>query len=334
MSTPTFSVIVPVYNAETTLRRCVDSVLREGDRDLELILVDDGSTDGSAGICKEYEANFEQVKYICKQNGGVSSARNVGLAAAEGEWILFLDSDDSFLEGWLASVRKAVGEYSADLIQFSRVIRSREQTERVVRSDEAVCRSKEEIAPAAVREMKALRLNVPYAKLFRKSVIDQFQLRFPETLSIGEDLIFSFSFLMRAESFTVLPECIYSVYVDNQGSLSRKRRDYLLDQLLKGDKLMTELLASAELPQKTRDVYRRALSWSYYRKAYAVGKELLKYDCSTAERLKRLREVCRRFDRGRIKNCGWKTRLMSLPVRWRIAGVIDLLVRYRVRKGQ
>ena len=88
------SIIVPVYNAEKTIRQCVDSILNQEYKYLELILVDDGSKDGSPAICDEYAGKDKRVKVFHKENGGVSSARNLGLNHAQGGWITFVDSDD------------------------------------------------------------------------------------------------------------------------------------------------------------------------------------------------------------------------------------------------
>ena len=93
-TSPTISVIVPVYNAEKYLHRCIDSVLAQTYKDFELLLIDDGSKDSSGTICDEYAAQDARVKVFHKENGGVSSARNVGLDHARGEWIMHLDGDD------------------------------------------------------------------------------------------------------------------------------------------------------------------------------------------------------------------------------------------------
>ena len=88
------SVIVTVYNIERYLRRCVNSILAQTYRDLEILLVDDGSTDGCPPICDEYERTEPRVRVIHKENGGAADARNAGLEAASGEWIGFVDGDD------------------------------------------------------------------------------------------------------------------------------------------------------------------------------------------------------------------------------------------------
>lgn len=94
MSSPKISVIVPVYNAERWLHRCIDSILAQTFTDYELLLIDDGSTDASGAICDEYAQRDTRIRVFHKPNGGVSSARNLGLDNAQGEWISFVDSDD------------------------------------------------------------------------------------------------------------------------------------------------------------------------------------------------------------------------------------------------
>ena len=92
------SVIIPVYNAEPYLAKCIDSVLSQ-DAPLEVLLIDDGSTDGSANVCKRYAERDTRIRYFRKENGGVSSARNVGLDNALGEFVTFVDSDDQVISG-------------------------------------------------------------------------------------------------------------------------------------------------------------------------------------------------------------------------------------------
>ena len=98
------SIIIPVYNSEKALRRCLDSILAQTMTDYECLLIDDGSTDSSGRICDEYAAKDERFRVFHKENGGVSSARNVGLDNAKGEWITFVDSDDSVEESFLESL--------------------------------------------------------------------------------------------------------------------------------------------------------------------------------------------------------------------------------------
>ena len=91
---PLISIIIPVYNVEAYIAECIESVLNQSYRNLELILVDDGSQDNSAKICREYSLNDSRIKFLQKENGGASDARNLGLENAKGEYVTFLDSDD------------------------------------------------------------------------------------------------------------------------------------------------------------------------------------------------------------------------------------------------
>lgn len=97
MNTPLISIIVPVYNAEKTLNRCVDSILQQTFTDWELLLINDGSKDLSGKMCDEYARKDSRIRVFHKENGGVSSARNYGKKMVKGDWIIFLDSDDYFL---------------------------------------------------------------------------------------------------------------------------------------------------------------------------------------------------------------------------------------------
>ena len=101
MNIPFISVIVPVFNAEKSLHRCVDSILTQKYTDFELLLINDGSTDSSGAICDRYAAKDSRVRVFHKENGGASSARNLGLDNARGEWITFCDSDDFVDKDWL-----------------------------------------------------------------------------------------------------------------------------------------------------------------------------------------------------------------------------------------
>ena len=101
------SIIVPVYNTEKYLKRCVDSILSQNYADFELWLVDDGSTDGSGALCDSYQQKDSRVRVFHQKNAGVSAARNYGVDQAQGEWVCFVDSDDEVLPDYLSDMIKA-----------------------------------------------------------------------------------------------------------------------------------------------------------------------------------------------------------------------------------
>ena len=110
------SIIVPIYNVEKYLRQCLDSILRQTFRPLEIILVNDGSTDGSDTICQEYAKIDERIVYLKKENGGVSDARNVGLDAVTSDYVLFIDSDDWIEPTYVEVLYEKIEEYQADIV--------------------------------------------------------------------------------------------------------------------------------------------------------------------------------------------------------------------------
>lgn len=115
METELISVIVPVYNVERYLRRCVDSILHQTYRNLEVLLVDDGSTDASGAICDEYAAQEERVTAVHQKNGGLSAARNAGLERAQGTYLCFVDSDDFLNSRMLETLCRDLQEQDADV---------------------------------------------------------------------------------------------------------------------------------------------------------------------------------------------------------------------------
>lgn len=110
------SVIVPVYNVKDYLKRCVDSITSQDYKDLEIILVDDGSTDGSEGICAELAVQDSRIKVIHKENGGLSSARNTGIKVARGKYIAFVDSDDFLHEEYISVMHDIAVESGAEMV--------------------------------------------------------------------------------------------------------------------------------------------------------------------------------------------------------------------------
>ena len=173
-----FSVIIPVYNAEKTLRRCVDSLLKQNYADAEIILVNDGSKDDSGHICEEYAEHNMNVRYISQQNGGVSSARNAGLDAARGEYVLFVDSDDYVTEEFFSCIEQTVQTECSDYVQFSGCFDNGREKENCVRSHLSA-HSREELMPHIVNAICRKKINSPWANLYRRDIIEAHRIRLP-----------------------------------------------------------------------------------------------------------------------------------------------------------
>lgn len=214
---PTISVIVPVYNAEKYLIRCVDSILCQSFRDFELILVNDGSLDYSGQICEEYSKQDTRVRMLYKQNGGVSSARNLGLDNARGKWVVFVDSDDWCEMNYLQDFITLPDLSSTDI-----VIQGRMNNDSIVPLKEGVFN---DISKGLLYN-DMLSFGAPYCKLYSRELINKNNIRFPLDYSYGEDTTFFLKVLFYAKRMVVIEKYNYH-YMDNIGaSLSKKDHDY------------------------------------------------------------------------------------------------------------
>lgn len=193
---PRVSIIIPVYNSESTLRRCLDSVLAQTFTDFECLLINDGSKDRSGEICDEYARKDSRVKVFHKENGGVSSARNVGLDNAHGEWITFVDSDDRIGQNYLINLvlySTDVGLVIGPYLRESSDIR------------ENVCIPEghyDNVYSFLSNWISNQVLRTPWGKLLKNALIDS--LRFDIKLQFGEDTVFMFSYYEKVNSLRVV----------------------------------------------------------------------------------------------------------------------------------
>lgn len=225
--TPIISVIVPVYNVEQYLPRCIDSILAQTFTDFELLLVDDGSTDKSGDICDEYARKDPRIRVFHKPNGGVSSARNMGLDNAKGEWMFFSDADDILeLAAFQLLISKAESNsvdlvmagyriYQDDILQNGICLES----DKILSRDEALT---EMYQPADYPYQGYL-----WCKLFRRSVIADNHLRYNEQLYFNEDRLFIVQFLCHSQrlvSYTT--RVVYNYIVRETGAMASLQKRY------------------------------------------------------------------------------------------------------------
>lgn len=211
------SVICPVYNAESFLRRSVDSVLSQTLTDFELILVDDGSTDGTGSICDEYASGDSRVKVIHKANGGVSSARQAGMDLASGEYFIHIDSDDWADSEWLERMYKVAEAEDADVVccDFYQVFKDRRVKSRECHPEY----SQRMIAEAVAGGRMAHSL---WNKLIRRSVFDAYGLCFPVEMTVAEDAFVCHSLFIRGVRCAFCEGVYY--YYDRFGNVSALTR--------------------------------------------------------------------------------------------------------------
>ena len=234
--TPFFSIIMPVYNVEEAFPASLDSVLKQDDRDFELILVDDGSTDRSGQLCDDCAAEYDFVRVIHKPNGGLSSARNAGMDIAQGQYILMPDSDDLIEANTLSTVRSAIQKASlrsdrpVDMIRFDHQRHEGDKSD-VYKTDVPEGLYEEgrvpELLDIVLLEPYRYRLSA-WSHAYRRGFLEENDLRFvSEREVLSEDFLFLICAFMVAKSVYVTNEVLYH-YISRPGSLtSNYRQDAL-----------------------------------------------------------------------------------------------------------
>ncbi len=207
--TPYISIIVPVYQAEKTLDRCVGSVLAQTYNDWEMILVDDGSRDKSGVICDQYAMEYPQIRVIHQGNAGVSAARNAGIQLAKGEYLLFLDSDDALLPNALSSYAEASERGKFDVVIAGMSVIEDGQESRRIALEEG------RYADSEIWELIS-RNPVPFGyaggKLVRREIVHSNQLFFAVNMQSQEDLDFFLSVYNGCEHFRIISDVLYAYY--------------------------------------------------------------------------------------------------------------------------
>ncbi len=202
------SVIVPVYNSEKTLVRCVDSILSQTFSDFELLLVDDGSTDSSGKMCDDYALKDKRVHVFHKKNGGVSSARNVGLDNASGKWVTFCDSDDYVNGNWL-QIYLSFCSRSVKLVMQSIKYIGVEIAEKFNDNKEST------ILDFIETFYSSSLLGYCFNKLFLLDVIRLYNVRFNEYLKYREDAVFVFQYLFHIDKVAYTDQIGYYYIVED-----------------------------------------------------------------------------------------------------------------------
>ena len=216
-----FSIIIPVFNAQNTIRRTLQSVLNQTFSSYEIIVVNDGSRDNSARILQEF-AHYPQVTVLNQINAGVSAARNSGLQQACGEYVLFLDADDWVDDNFLMSFKLNLNAWPAEAVDL---MVGNLNDNRIGKVSQAGFFSQQDI-PYVLGELE-MSDNIGYLhnKCYRRQIIDDLHLRFMEGVSMSEDLLFNLKFFSCVSNFLITPGAAYH-YEDVAGSLSKRKVQY------------------------------------------------------------------------------------------------------------
>lgn len=217
------SVIVPVYRAETTLDRCVESILSQLPQEGELILVEDGSPDQSGALCDRWAARDSRVMALHQENGGASAARNAGLEAASGEVIQFVDADDELLPGLYDALLPRMEE-DLELCFFACCTGDSDQPNEVILP--RTYSSFREMESEALEEalFSSELFYHPINKLYSARLLERAKARFDPDLPVNEDILFNFQVMACCGAFALVPQVFYRIHPDDPHSLSRQFR--------------------------------------------------------------------------------------------------------------
>lgn len=328
-----YSIIIPVYNAEDTLDRCIKSIITQLRDNAEVILIDDGSNDSSYSICLKYQEIYpDNIQVIHQKNNGVSSARNRGLDAAKGEYIIFVDSDDYIEPDFLSAADSIMQDKSFDLIMFAfkKVKNNKMVSRRKLKEIEAY--SRKEAVSIIIEMICRKTINNPVAKVYRKSIIDDNKIRFPIGVSIAEDRAFNIKYSLFINSLRITNKVIYNVTVDNENSLSRAIVDPWNEDYKKSENYINNAIITSGISDAEVIKYKEAFKFCECRSVIQVAKLGIKEGIDKKTRLSTIKEECEKIN---SDHTGYPNlifcKIISLPVKLKMSLMIDLMARYLLR---
>lgn len=334
------SIVIPVYNVEKYLDRCVESVVNQTYRNLEIILVDDGSPDNCPAMCDAWAQRDNRIRVIHKENAGQGFARNSGLEIATGEYICFFDSDD-YVD--ITTIEKCVQSaqlYQADGVFYGRC---------VVLEDGSIIRNDRKQEPCVFRGSEILEVFLPglftyqmgfgisaWGRMHKRELLERAELRFrSEREIISEDAYFSLEFCEQASVITTLPEELYH-YLKRDTSFSHT---YRKDRQERNDDFLIKSLALAE-EKGLPEVVRTHLKVRYHYYTIAALKQIMGADLSEREKRNAAMavlnsEVLRKTLTTDVMRAEGKKTLQVFfaLLKLRCYGLCFLLLRYKVKKG-
>lgn len=315
-----YSVIIPVYNSEKTIKRCINSIASQERTDVEIIVINDGSTDMTESICNKMQNKYNNIVYIYKENGGVSSARNLGLSVAKGKYVMFIDSDD-YVDGKCFEIFDSYTKSDADYYQFVFSIEANGTVKKVISWPERYVNTEGEREAFIVESVVTRSINSCWAKLYRREIIEKTGLSFYEELSMGEDLTFVFTFLLSADKIERIDSRIYFADVTNKESLSRRYREKLPEQKILVYEKMLNALEKSNIKGES---VKNSLAWLHYRNAYSVVNDLTKSNLGFLERRKKLLTMCNLFNSKKVAPVGLKCKIISIPIKFKLVTMMDV----------
>lgn len=210
------SIVIPIYNAEKYLKRCIENIINNNEKKIEIILINDGSIDNSDKICQEFIKKDKRIKYVFTENKGCSSARNLGIDLSVGEYIWFIDSDDFIEKNAIKSIIEEIKKLPEVIIFGVRQKEIKNKTDRIILP-------KEENKNNFIYNQTEL-FNSPCNKIYKNEVIKNNKIYFLKNCHMGEDMAFNFKYFYYISRINYIKEYLYNYCLEDGVSYSIKKR--------------------------------------------------------------------------------------------------------------
>ena len=288
---PKLSIITLIYNNETYLARCLDSILSQSYTDFELLLVDDGSTDNSGAICEEYAQKDPRIKVFHRENGGISAARNTGLDNAQGEWIYQMDSDDELIHNGLQTLMDCISE-DVDVVMGG--YEQYDLDGNLIETEKnhatlTLSRRDSLLALFTGHSIHYSYLGYVWIRLFRNRIIQDHTLRFDTTVRFKEDALFVTEYLCKSNGktrFTTTP--VYRYKAQKNSEMNSLWTEYHPKYVSSFDAVVKMYSAIRQLPELDKQLD-KAAKHEIVRRVYMVMDHMLYHNVADKKHLSKLK---------------------------------------------
>lgn len=312
------SIIVPIYNSESYLRRCLDSVVSQIYTDWEMILIDDGSTDKSTDICNEYACKDDRIKLIQQKNAGVSSARNKGLAVSSGTYAMFLDSDDYMFPQMCEIMVNTIKDKDVDLV----VCGTTETWGGLWAPDRDVdYQTLDSFKKDFIEHLNSELLSPPWNKIYRRELIKDM---FDASISFGEDLVFNLNYLKNCQRVSFIKSAPFYHEKANENSLVNR---IYPSRLIEIEKVHSAVVGFYETDAPK-------LHQKYVRDILVYFREILKsQNCSKRDKREQLNIWASSCQLNKISfnelHINWKDKLLLTCAKLRLWTLAEVIVKFK-----
>lgn len=319
------TIIVPVYNSEQYLSMCLNSIIIQTYNNIEIICVDDGSTDNSIKILQEYAANDHRIKIVHNKNGGVSAARNSGLDIAKGEYVLFVDSDDWIEKSTCELAVHKMEDQAVDIVMWSYIRERGNESKKKIIFDRDVIFEDKDIREKLHRRMigiigkelshpeNADALCTVWGKLYKRSILSSNDIRFYDIRKIGtyEDGLFNLSYFKYVRKAIFLNQYFYHYRRSNRFSITTAYNIKLSQQWEELFKIMEEYIKKNNLGKDYKEALHNRISLSLI----PLGINEMNHQCRVGIKISNIKKIiCRKDYVSSIK----QLKIQYMPIHWKI----------------